>query len=147
MTRMKVGQGWRGREAGTGQPARKHYGRQRERVLQSRAGRLGDDERGAVMFYPAWAAAEIGFIESFKGRLRDECLNVERFSSLDDARRKRAKFREHYNHERPHSALAGRIPAAFAALHEQEASTSLGARTPRQHWDEGLTGLKPQLLL
>ena len=54
---------------------------------------------------------ENGFIESFNGRLRDECLNVEWFSSLDDARRKLAKFREHYNRERPHSALADRTPA------------------------------------
>jgi len=57
---------------------------------------------------------ENGFIESFNGRLRDECLNVEWFSSLDDARRKLAKFREHYNFERPHSSLADRTPAAFA---------------------------------
>ncbi len=60
---------------------------------------------------------ENGFIESFNGRLRDECLNVEWFSSLEDARKKLAKFREHYNHQRPHSALADRAPAVFAALH------------------------------
>ena len=69
---------------------------------------------------------ENGFIESFNGRLRDECLNVEWFASLDDARRKLAKFREHYNPERPHSSLADRTPAAFAALHQTKASTSLG---------------------
>lgn len=57
---------------------------------------------------------ENGFIESFNGRLRDECLNVEWFSSLDDARQKLAKFREHYNHQRPHSSLADLAPAAFA---------------------------------
>jgi putative transposase len=57
---------------------------------------------------------ENGFIESFNGRLRDECLNVEWFSSLDDARQKLAKFRAHYNHYRPHSSLADRTPAAFA---------------------------------
>jgi putative transposase len=69
---------------------------------------------------------ENGFIESFNGRLRDECLNVEWFSSLDDARQKLAKFREHYNQQRPHSALADRTPAAFAALHREKASTLLG---------------------
>ncbi len=58
---------------------------------------------------------ENGFIESFNGRLRDECLNVEWFASLDDARQKLARFREHYNHQRPHSSLADRTPAAFAA--------------------------------
>jgi len=50
---------------------------------------------------------ENAFIESFNGRLRDECLNVEWFSSLEDARQKLAKFREHYNHQRPHSAVGG----------------------------------------
>ena len=69
---------------------------------------------------------ENGFIESFNGRLRDECLNVEWFSSLEDARQKLAKFREHYNHQRPHSALADRTPADFAALHRGKASHLLG---------------------
>ena len=69
---------------------------------------------------------ENGFIESFNGRLRDECLNVEWFSSLDDAQAKLARFREHYNRERPHSALADRTPAAFAELHQAKASTLLG---------------------
>ena len=72
---------------------------------------------------------ENGFIESFNGRLRDECLNVEWFTSLDDAQQKLAKFREHYNHQRPHSALADRTPAAFAALHREKASTLLGRET------------------
>ncbi len=71
---------------------------------------------------------ENGFIESFNGRLRDECLNVEWFSSLDDARAKLARFREHYNRERPHSALADRTPAAFAELHrpKEKSSTLMG---------------------
>ena len=60
---------------------------------------------------------ENGFIESFNGRLRDECLNVEWFASLEDARRKLAEFREHYNHQRPHSALADPTPAGSAELH------------------------------
>jgi putative transposase len=72
---------------------------------------------------------ENGFIESFNGRLRDECLNVEWFVSLADARQKLAKFRAHYNHERPHSSLADRTPAAFAELHRrvtEKTSTSMG---------------------
>jgi putative transposase len=72
---------------------------------------------------------ENGFIESFNGRLRDECLNVEWFVSLDDARQKLAKFREPYNHERPHRALADRTPAAFAELHRratEKTSASMG---------------------
>jgi len=71
---------------------------------------------------------ENGFIESFNGRLRDECLNVEWFSSLEEARQKLAKFRDHYNRQRPHSALADQTPAAFAALHRsgKESSTLMG---------------------
>ena len=74
---------------------------------------------------------ENGFIESFNGRLRDEFLNVEWFVSLDDARQKLAKFREYYNDERPHSALADRTPAAFAELHRrvrENTSTSQESR-------------------
>ena len=69
---------------------------------------------------------ENGFIESFNGRLRDECLNVEWFSSLEDARKKLANFREHYNHQRPHSSLADRAPTVFAALHRPEERDSSG---------------------
>ena len=87
---------------------------------------------------------ENGFIESFNGRLRDECLNVEWFVSLADARQKLTKFREHYNHERPHSALADRTPAAFAELHRaviEKASTSMG-RNPHEIRPNGLLMLK-----
>ena len=63
---------------------------------------------------------ENGFIESFNGRLRDECLNVEWFTLLDDTRRKLAAWRYHYNHERPHSALKDQTPASVAAKHGSE---------------------------
>lgn len=59
---------------------------------------------------------ENGYIESFNGKLRDECLNVEVFFSLADARHKLAIWMEDYNHCRPHSALADRTPAEFAAI-------------------------------
>jgi putative transposase len=58
---------------------------------------------------------ENGYIESFNGKLRDECLNVEIFFNLADARRKLHLWRRDYNHHRPHSALADRTPAEFAA--------------------------------
>ena len=47
-----------------------------------------------------------GYIESFNGRLRDECLNTEVFSNLADAREKLECWRRDYNKVRPHSALA-----------------------------------------
>ena len=55
-----------------------------------------------------------GYIESFNGRLRDECLNTEVFSSLVDAREKLERWRRDYNETRPHSALADRTPEEFA---------------------------------
>jgi putative transposase len=58
---------------------------------------------------------ENGYIESFNGKLRDECLNVEVFFNLADARRKLYHWRRDYNHHRPHSALDDRTPAEFAA--------------------------------
>ena len=58
---------------------------------------------------------ENGFIESFNGRLRDECLNVEVFFTLDDVREKLARWQEDYNRTRPHSALQDQAPATFAA--------------------------------
>ena len=45
------------------------------------------------------------FIESFNGRLRDECLNETLFSSLRDARYESCRWQENYNQVRPNSAL------------------------------------------
>jgi putative transposase len=57
-----------------------------------------------------------GHVESFNGRLREECLNVSWFQNLFDARRKIASWRKDYNEERPHSSLDYRTPQQFAAL-------------------------------
>jgi putative transposase len=54
-----------------------------------------------------------GHVESFHGRLRDECLNVSWFRTLNDVRRTLDNYREEYNCERPHSSLAYRTPAEF----------------------------------
>ncbi len=53
---------------------------------------------------------ENGFIESFNGKLRDECLNGEIFFTLEDARQKLERWRKDYNEQRPHSALGGLPP-------------------------------------
>jgi len=55
-------------------------------------------------------------VESFNGRLREECLNVSWFQNLFDARRKIAAWRKEYNEERPHSSLGYRTPKEFAEL-------------------------------
>ena len=56
-----------------------------------------------------------GYIESFNGKFRDECLNENWFVSLGDARQKIEQWRRDYNQERPHSALGYRTPEEFAA--------------------------------
>ena len=53
-------------------------------------------------------------VESFNGRLREECLNEHWFLSLADAERKIEAWRRHYNEGRPHSALDWVTPAEFA---------------------------------
>jgi putative transposase len=55
------------------------------------------------------------YIESFNGKLRDELLNAELFTSLAEARYLATQWRLEYNHRRPHSSLGGLTPAAFAA--------------------------------
>lgn len=54
-----------------------------------------------------------GHVESFHGRLRDECLNVSWFRTLNDVRCTLASWRQEYNCERPHSSLDYRTPMEF----------------------------------
>lgn len=68
-----------------------------------------------------------GFIESFNGSLRDECLNEEIFDSLADARRKLALWRYDYNNVRPHSSLANKTPAEARRTLEQSEGPAPGA--------------------
>ena len=58
-----------------------------------------------------------GFIESFNGTLRDECLNLHWFLSLRDAREKIESWREDYNRVRPHSSLGNLTPAEYVGEH------------------------------
>lgn len=54
-----------------------------------------------------------GFVESFNGRMRDECLNEHLFDGLCHARNLVAAWRHDFNHHRPHSSLAGLTPAEY----------------------------------
>jgi transposase InsO family protein len=54
------------------------------------------------------------YVESFNGRLRDECLNEHLFTSLLHARTLIERWRREYNEERPKKALGGMTPAAYA---------------------------------
>ena len=59
---------------------------------------------------------ENGYIESFNGKLRDELLNVEVFDTLLEAKVLVGRWRQEYNHIRPHSSLGYRPPAPEAVL-------------------------------
>lgn len=59
------------------------------------------------------------FVESFNGRLRDECLNETAFRSLGHAREPIAEWRDGYNRHRPHTSLDGLTPAEFARRSNQ----------------------------
>jgi putative transposase len=63
---------------------------------------------------------ENAHIESFNGRLRDERLNVNQFTSMDDARRKIEAWRQDYNHTRPHGSLRNLTPHEFAQQGQQK---------------------------
>ena len=59
------------------------------------------------------------FIESFNGRLRQECLQQNWFISLEDARQIVEEWREDYNQQRPHSSLKQQTPSEFVAHWQQ----------------------------
>ena len=62
---------------------------------------------------------ENAYIESFNGRLREECLNDQLFMSLEDAREKLEAWRIDYNEVRPHSSLGMRTPREFAQIQSE----------------------------
>ena len=54
------------------------------------------------------------YVESFNGRLRDECLNEHLFANLNEARQIIEDWRIDYNTNRPHTSLNGLTPSEFA---------------------------------
>jgi putative transposase len=62
------------------------------------------------------------FVESFNGRLRDECLNAHWFLSLADAKAKIEAWRRQYNESRPHTALGWLTPQEFALAAARKAA-------------------------
>jgi putative transposase len=88
--------------------------------LTSRAMLGWQEDRGVQWHYIApGKPTQNGFIESFNGRLRDECLNEHLFTNLSEARRIIEAWRIDYNTRRPHTSLNGLTPAEFAASPNQ----------------------------
>jgi len=83
--------------------------------FRGRALTAWSEERGVRLeFIQPGKPVQNAYIESFNGRLRDECLNANWFTSLTDARRKIETWRRDYNELRPHSSLNYLPPAEFA---------------------------------
>jgi putative transposase len=80
-----------------------------------------------------------GHLESFHGRLRDECLNASWFRTLNDVRCTLAVWREEYNCDRPHSSLDYRTPMEFKlALEGNRAMARLPSPTITSNTTENL---------
>lgn len=75
-----------------------------------------DRLRVKTLFIEPGSPWENGYVESFNGKLRDELLNGERFTTLTEAKVLIANWRQHYNQQRPHSALGYRPPAPETML-------------------------------
>ncbi len=72
-------------------------------------------QRVGLSFIPPGEPWRNGYIESFNARVRDECLNINMFWSLTQARVVISDWKEEYNYHRRHSALGYQAPARYAA--------------------------------
>lgn len=79
-----------------------------------------------TLYIEPGAPWENAYVESFNGKLKDELIKGELFTSLLEAQVLTRDWREDYNHRRPHSALGYLTPAAFAS-----------------RWGVGPSGLRP----
>jgi putative transposase len=83
--------------------------------FRSRALTAWSEQRGVRLeFIQPGKPVQNAYVESFNGRLRDECLNANWFLTLTDARQKIESWRHDYNEQRPHSSLNYLSPAQFA---------------------------------
>ncbi len=68
-----------------------------------------------------------GYVESFNGKVRDECLNQHCFATLAQARQIIDEYQRDYNEERPHQALGYLTPVAFVRQLQDQAASPLAA--------------------
>jgi putative transposase len=69
-----------------------------------------------ILFIEPGSPWENGYIESFNGKMRNELLDREIFFTLEESKTLIARWREEYNHVRPHSSLGYRPPSPQAWL-------------------------------
>lgn len=87
---------------------------------------LRDNAIGPAYIQPG-SPWQNGFVESFNGKLRDECLNREWFTSRAEAKVVIEKWRQFYNTERPHSSLGNKTPAQ-AGLERRQTHAAIGIK-------------------
>jgi putative transposase len=89
-------------------------------------------ERGVRLhFIEPGKPVQNAFVESFNGKMRDECLNEHWFGSLAEARQTIELWRRDYNEVRPHSALGNRTPQEFATRAATLRSPTAPSELPR----------------
>lgn len=89
--------------------------------LTSNAILAWQEERGVEWHYIApGKPMQNGLVESFIGRLRDECLNEHLFNGLRHARELIEAWRDDYNHHRPHTSLDGLTPREYRKRSEKD---------------------------
>lgn len=87
--------------------------------------RWADRHHVKLSFIQPGKPQQNGFIESFNGKLRVECLNEQLFYDLADARAKIEAWRQDYNENRPHRSLGQRTPAEFIKEYENRLTEKL----------------------
>ena len=86
---------------------------------------------------------ENAFIESFNGRLQDECLNVHQFTPLAEAQAIIEAWRMDYNHSRPHSSLGHLTPNEFLKRRQGQQIDVLPKNWTSQNWNNRLACSPP----
>jgi putative transposase len=102
-----------------------------------------DFHRVQLAFIRPGKPTENCFIESFNGRLRAECLNVEIFRSMAEVHGKLAAWRQDFNHRRPHSSIGYLTPLEFARHQSSGPSPSTRVDRPEASSVKGEGALDP----
>lgn len=100
-----------------------------------------DFHKVSLAFIRPGKPTENAFIESFNGRLRAECLNVEIFRSMGEVHGKLGAWRQDYNLHRPHSSIGYLTPLEFAARSRRSPSPSPRMNRPESGGVKGASAL------
>jgi len=107
-------------------PAEDHPDGQQARVHRSGDANLGAPQRVALKQIEPGKPNQTAYVESFNGRLRDECLNEHWFITLAHARVEIERWRREINEEKPKRSLGGLPPAAYVRQIADKALTKAG---------------------